>query len=156
MTEVGWLDAEEQRAWRAVITTAVMLVRELNRDLLEAHDLSLDDYAILAMLSEAPDDRLRFGELAQVLRVPKAHITYRFQRLERRGLVIREQCESDGRGAYARLTAAGRSEVEAAAPAHVGSVRAHLLDRLDRDQLLEVGAALERVVCTDDGARTRP
>ena len=156
MEEVRWLDDSEQRAWRAVITTAVMLVRELNRDLLDAHDLSLDDYGILAMLSEAPDDRLRFGELAAVLRVPKAHVTYRFQRLERHGLVRREQCESDARGAYAVLTEDGRRTVEHAAPTHVASVRAHLLDHLDRDGLVAVGRALEGVVCAGEGSRTRP
>jgi len=143
---VTWLDEEEQRAWRAYITATVMLMRGLNKEMLDAHDLSMDDYAILAILSEQPDDRARFGDLAAILRVPKAHVTYRFKRLEARGLVRREACPSDARGAYAVLTPAGRNTIEAAAPDHVESVRRNLIDHLDRDQLLALGKAMRAVI----------
>lgn len=140
-----WLSDAEQRTWRAYITATVMVLRLLDKELRDAHDISLDDYGILAMLSEAPDDRARFGELAAVLRVPKAHITYRFKRLAERGLVRRERCETDGRGAFAALTAAGRRKVEEAAPTHVDGVRRHLLDHLDPDALCGLGRAMTAV-----------
>lgn len=144
-----WLTDEEQRHWRALVTAMTMLTRRLNADMLAAHDLSMDDYAILAMLSEADQDRLRFGELAEVLRVPKAHITYRFRRLEKQGLVRREACETDARGAFAVLTASGRARIEAAAPSHVDSVRANVLDHLTPEQLRVVGEAMRAIVDAD-------
>lgn len=151
-TEPRWLSSEEQTAWRAFITAATMLTRQFNADMLATHDLSMDDYAILAMLSEAPDDRLRFGELAEVLRVPKAHITYRFRRLEGQGLVRREACPTDARGAYAVLTREGRHRIEEAAPTHVESVRQHLLDHITPEQLRTIGEAMTAVIdaeCTE-------
>jgi DNA-binding MarR family transcriptional regulator len=141
-----WLSAEEQTHWRAVVTAMTLLNRRLNADMLNAHDLSMDDYAILAMLSEAPGDRLRFGELAEILRVPKAHITYRFRRLEKQGLVGREACPTDARGAFAVLRTKGRARIEEAAPTHVDSVRSRFLDHMDAEQLRAVGTAMRAVV----------
>jgi DNA-binding MarR family transcriptional regulator len=148
-TRADWLSEDEQRHWRALVTAMTMLGRRLNADMLAAHDLSLDDYGILAMLSEAPEDRLRFGELAEVLRVPKAHITYRFRRLEGQGLVERQACATDARGAFAVLTPEGRARIEAAAPTHVASVRRHVLDHLPPDLLEAVGRAMRAIVDAD-------
>jgi DNA-binding MarR family transcriptional regulator len=156
-TTADWLSTEEQRHWRALVTAMTVLQRQLNADMLAAHDLSMDDYGILAMLSEAPGGRLRFGELAEVLRVPKAHITYRFRRLEGQGLVRREACPTDARGAFAVLTAEGRAVIEQAAPTHVASVRRHVLDHLTGAQLAALGEAMRAIV--DAGcstARDRP
>lgn len=150
-----WLDDCEQAAWRAFITACTMLSRNLEAELKVAHDLTLDDYAILSVLSESPDDRLRFGELADVLRVPRAHITYRFQRLARAGLVERMACEEDRRGAFAILTPAGRAAIEQAAPTHVEGVRRHLIDRLDRDQLVQLRDVMTTVLQADERAHVR-
>lgn len=144
--QVRWLSPEEQQAWRAFITAITLLQRQLNTDMLAAHDLSLDDYGILSMLSESEGDRLRFGELAEVLRVPKAHVTYRFRRLADQGLVTREACPTDARGAFAVLTPEGRARIEEAAPSHVDSVRRLLLDHLTPEQLDVVGEAMTAVV----------
>ncbi len=145
-TTTAWLSEEEQTHWRALVTAMSLLTRRLNTDMLSAHDLSMDDYAILAMLSEAEGDRLRFGELADILRVPKAHITYRFRRLEKQGLVAREACETDARGAFAVLTPSGRERIEEAAPTHVDSVRERVLDHISPEQLRVVGDAMRAVV----------
>ncbi len=146
MDDTAWLTEEEQQHWRALVTATTLIVRTLNADMLASHNLSMDDYAILAMLSEADDDRLRFGELADTLRVPKAHVTYRFRRLEGHGLVARESCESDARGAYAVLTAEGRCRIENAAPSHVRSVRELVLDHMTSQQLATVGSAMRAIV----------
>lgn len=147
-----WLTDEEQASWRAFITAVTMLNRQWNQDMLAAHDLSMDDYGILSSLSEAPDGRLRFGELASSLRVAKAHVTYRFRRLEERGLVAREACDTDARGAFAVLTPDGRRRIEEAAPTHVESVRMRMLDHLTPEQLRVLGDAMTAVVaasCTE-------
>ncbi|MEE8600032.1 MarR family winged helix-turn-helix transcriptional regulator [Euzebya tangerina] len=147
--EVEWLNDAEQQAWRALVTGISIISRQLNSDLLAAHDLSVDDYGILAMLSEATDDRLRFGELANILRVPKAHVTYRFRRLEKQGLVTREVCETDARGAFAVLTPAGRARIETAAPSHVASVRRLVIDNLTAAQLAGLEDAMRAIVDAD-------
>lgn len=154
MADVCWLDDDEQKAWRAFISAAVMITRALDKELRDAHDLTLDDYAILALVSEAPGQRLRLGELATVLRVPKAHVTYRVQRLRDLGLVDRVGCTDDARGAYCVLTDAGLEAIETAAPTHVHGVRRHLLDHLDPAQRDALGDAFVAVL--DGHAGTCP
>ena len=144
--DTRWLDDTEQQHWRALVTAMTLITRQLNTEMLATHDLSMDDYAILAMLSEAEDDRQRFGELAETLRVPKAHITYRFRRLEKQGLVERQPCPTDARGAFAALTPAGRAKIEAAAPDHVAAVRELVVDQLTPAQLSGMGEAMRAIV----------
>jgi DNA-binding MarR family transcriptional regulator len=66
--------------------------------------------------------------------------------MEKRGLVAREDCASDGRGAFVVLTDAGRRALEEAAPNHVASVRAHFIDLLTADQIDTLEAIAQTVV----------
>ena len=63
-----------------------------------------------------------------------------------RGLVTKERCDSDRRGAHVVVTRRGRKEIEAAAPGHVAAVRRLFVDRLTPAQLDAVGAAAEAVL----------
>ena len=56
-------------------------------------------------------------------------------RLERDGLVRREACEEDGRGAEVALTDAGRELLAAARASHLRAVRAGFLEHFDDDEL---------------------
>jgi DNA-binding MarR family transcriptional regulator len=74
-------------------------------------------------------------ELGTGLGWARSRLSHQVRRMERRGLVAREECVDDGRGAMVRLTAAGRAAIEAAAPEHVATVRRYFFDQLsDRDQ----------------------
>jgi DNA-binding MarR family transcriptional regulator len=55
--------------------------------------------------------------------------------MQRRGLIVRQDCSSDARGAFAVLTQAGRAAIERAAPAHAETVRQLVFDGLSPDQL---------------------
>lgn len=156
MAELRWLDDDEQQAWRAFITATVLITRALDKEMRDTHGLSLDDYGILAIVSEAPGERLRLGELAQVMRVPKAHITYRIQRLRDLGLVERVGCPDDARGAFATLTPEGRKAITSAAPTHVAGVRQHLIDHLSPDQLEVLAQAFGTVLDAHPGACPEP
>jgi len=54
--------------------------------------------------------------------------------MERRGLVTRQECEADGRGAFIELSSAGAEAIRAAAPRHVAAVRRLIFDRLSDEQ----------------------
>ncbi len=146
----SWLDDEEQTVWRTYLEATNLLSRAIDRDLRQSSDLIADDYGVLVALSEAPDRRLRLGELASRLRLPKAHLTYRITRLERAGLVERVECAEDGRGVFAQLTDAGFDALRLAAPEHVASVRRHLFDHLDRGQLRSLAEILGAVLAGHD------
>jgi hypothetical protein len=66
--------------------------------------------------------------------------------MERRGLVARGDCPSDGRGAVVTLTEAGWQAIRDAAPEHVESVREHFLDLLTAEQVEALAGISETVL----------
>ena len=140
-----WLTDEEQQAWRATVQLSQLLLRQLDRDLI-AHGLNGRDYEILVELSEAPDHRLRMTDLADATSQSRSRLSHQITRMEKRGLVRRDDCEGDKRGTFAVLTRAGFETIEHVAPHHVENVRRHYIDRLTPQQLEEVQSTFQPIV----------
>lgn len=138
--EPRWLSEDEQEAWRTTLYTHMLLRRQLDRDL-QPDGLSLHDYDILVVLSEAPAHRLRMTELADATVQSRSRLSHQITRMEARDLVRREECEGDKRGTWTVLTAVGQQSIEQVAPRHVESVRKHFLDQLTPSQLQDMRAA---------------
>jgi DNA-binding MarR family transcriptional regulator len=130
-----WLDPGEQRTWRAFMLSHLLLFEQFERDLQRDAGLPMAYYEILVRLSEAPEHRLRMSELAERSQSSRSRLSHAVARLEESGWVRRESCPTDRRGAVAVLTGEGYAALEAAAPAHVESVRTHLFDPLSPTQL---------------------
>jgi len=130
-----WLTEEEQRAWRGLLRMTSRLNARMNRQLQDDYRISLADYDVLVVLSEAPAGRLRVFGIADALAWEQSRVSHQLARMQRRGLVTREECRADARGAFAVLSEAGRAAIERAAPAHVETVRRLVFDGLSRDQL---------------------
>lgn len=135
MSKPRWLDDDEQRAWRAYLRMQARLAAALNRQLQATSKLSLADYDVLVQLTEAPQGRLRPYELQRALDWEQSRLSHHLCRMQRRGLVVREQCPEDARGAYVVVTDAGRQAITAAAPGHVQTVRALVFDALEPGQV---------------------
>ncbi|MFI7706636.1 MarR family winged helix-turn-helix transcriptional regulator [Nonomuraea sp. NPDC049480] len=132
-----WLSEEEQQAWRAFGTATRLLNERLDRDL-QAAGMPLTYYELLVMLSEAPDGTLRMAELARWTRSKPSRISHAVNKLEQAGWIRREHYTEDRRGWLAVLTDEGLEALRAAAPRHVTSVRAHLIDALSPEQLRQL------------------
>jgi DNA-binding MarR family transcriptional regulator len=135
MSPVPWLSEREQRAWRAFLAMQRQLIGRTARDLQRDTGLSGADYEVLVNLSEAPEGRLRAFELGAATQWEKSRLSHHITRMVERGLVRRESCPTDSRGAFVVLTAAGRKAIEAAAPLHVEHVRRVFIDSLTPEQL---------------------
>jgi DNA-binding MarR family transcriptional regulator len=145
--EPRWLDADEQKAWRAWLNSAQLLMDRLDRELTHETGISHAYYEILVALSETPGRMLRMSELADRCLSSRSRLSHAVSRLEERGWVRRQVCAEDGRGQLAVLTDEGFTALEAAAPVHVESVRAHLFDQLSPEQVAnmrDVGETLLR------------
>lgn len=143
--ERGWLGYDEQDHWRAWVAVTTLLPDRLNRDLQQAAGISLPDYEILVRLSEAPDRRLRMSDLANVTLSSRSRLSHQIDRMEAAGLVDRVSCTEDRRGQFAAMTARGWETLVAAAPHHVDSVRAHLVDVLTPEQFAALGDACRAI-----------
>jgi len=121
------------------------LQAELHRRLQAESGLSIADFDVLVALTDRPDERVRVLELASSLEWEKSRLSHHLARMQRRGLITREECDDDGRGNFVVLTDAGRSAIERAAPGHVESVRELVFDALtdeDVDALARISTAV--------------
>lgn len=129
-----WLSPEEQQAWRTYLRLSSLLPAHLNRQLQRDSGLTLPEYEVLVQLSEAPQQRCRPFQICAALNWEQSRLSHQLTRMQHRGLVAREECEADGRGAFVVLTATGADAIRTAAPGHVAAVRRLIFDRLDDAQ----------------------
>ncbi|MBD0839827.1 MarR family winged helix-turn-helix transcriptional regulator [Streptomyces sp. TRM68416] len=148
---VRWLTPEEQQAWRSFVRLQEKLGGRLARLLQTESHLSAADFAVLVNLTDVPEGRRRHQDLARALEWEKSRMSHHVARMAGRGLVVREECAEDGRGAFVVITEQGRAAIEAAAPLHVEAVRALFLDHVTPAELRTLGQISERVVAKLDG-----
>lgn len=147
------LDDRELRAWRGMLRAHAALTKALDADLEAAHDLPLSSYEVLLYLNDAEGNRLRMRDLASSVILSRSGLTRLADRLEREGLIRRESCSDDARGAFAVLTPAGAERLALARSTHLAGVRSLFLAHFSADELDALGDAWERVV---PGATTSP
>jgi DNA-binding MarR family transcriptional regulator len=135
MSGTSWLTDDQQHAWRAYLRMQARLTAALNRQLQTDSGLSLSDYEVLVQLTDVPEGRLRPFELQRALQWEQSRLSHHLGRMQRRGLLTRQECDDDGRGAYVVATDAGRSAITAAAPGHVDTVRRLFFDHLTPHQI---------------------
>ena len=145
VSTVKKLTRRELAAWRGLLRVHASLVRDLDRELEEAHGLPLTHYEVLLYLDAAPDHRLRMSDLAASVLLSQSGVTRLVDRLERAGHVVRMPCAEDRRVLYAELTDSGRARLAEARPTHLAGVRARFLSCFDAGELDELAAAWERV-----------
>lgn len=150
-TDVDWLSDSEQQAWRGMLLMYQQLFDALDKQLRSEHGIPHTYYEILAMLSEAPDRKLRMAELARLTSTSQSRTSHAVAALEERGWVSREQCPEDRRGNLAALTDEGWDAIVAMAPGHVAEVRKMIFDHLSDADVKE----LSRLTAAILGAEPR-
>ncbi|MFY9263372.1 MAG: MarR family transcriptional regulator [Actinomycetaceae bacterium] len=154
MTEVRWLDDAEQHAWRSFLRGQALVLEGINSDVVENSALTLNEYEVLVRLSECEDRRTRMSNLAKDLVHSRSRLTHTVSRLEKAGYVERFPCPDDRRGIICGLTDAGFERLANAAPDHVESVRARMIDRLEREEFLELGRIFAKLVASEESPAT--
>ncbi|GAA4230259.1 DNA-binding MarR family transcriptional regulator [Streptosporangium album] len=146
MGEPRWLTPEEAAVWKKYRTLRRELQLAQDRQLARDSGLSGADYALLAPLSESPEGVLRFRELGLEVGWERSRLSHQLTRMEKRGLVTREACPGDARGAMIRLTRHGRDAIEAAAPQHVEAVQRLFFDPLTPGEMRVFEGFLDRML----------
>jgi DNA-binding MarR family transcriptional regulator len=129
------LDAVEEPTCRALARFFVVAPRLLDEDLQRGAHMSLSAYTVLLHLSEAPGRALRMTELANRAYRSGSRTTRLVDELIADGLVAKERNAADGRGFDVTLTEEGLAALQRAYPVHLRSVRARVLDHVDRSSL---------------------
>ena len=139
------LTPEEDELWRAVMRIVIVLPRLLDRDMMRATGLTLNEYATLVNLSEAPNRELRMADLANAAGLSASRMTRLVEDLESRGLVAKRRSTTDGRGNVANITSQGLAKLRTSWPAHLASVRRRMFDHLDSTAVKRTARVLSKV-----------
>ncbi len=131
---------EQVRVWRAYIETAEALRARLARRLQDEASLSAGDYAVLLTLSESSTHRLRSSELAARVGWERSRLSHHLGRMQERGLIRREACPEDGRGAEVVMTEVGAKAFRTGSIPHLLAVRELFLDAFTAEQLAQLDA----------------
>ena len=144
MASPRWLSDAEMKAWRGFVTTSPDLMNAIERDL-AVFGLDAGDYQLLAMLSEAPDHRLKMCDLADTLRLSRSGLTRRMDGVVKAKYVERIQDKDDRRVSFAHLTAKGYEFLKKVAPLHLKDVRSRMIDLLNDSEIKAIGSAFAKI-----------
>jgi len=130
---------DELRAWRDFVETTEALRAVLAARLQNECGLSPGDYTVLLALSEAEGNRLRSSEMAAHIGWERSRLSHHLGRMQRRGLINREECATDSRGAEVVLQPAGAEAFHRATVPHLRAIRELFVDALTPEQLTAAG-----------------
>lgn len=139
------LDADEYDSWQSYLATTLRMTAMLDQRLNDAHQLSLVEVDVLAVLGESPTGRIQMGDLPKSLPSLPSRFTRHIRRLEEHGLLQRSVDPWDRRRVLLTITAKGREAVEEAMATYADSVRAHFIGPLSRPQVSEIAETCEQI-----------
>jgi DNA-binding MarR family transcriptional regulator len=132
-------------AWGVLTRTHAAIVGRLQESLTQAEFPPLPWYEVLATLAEAPEQRMKMGELAEALVISRGGLTKLVDRLVKAGLLERTFCETDRRVSYATLLPAGRELLEEMRPVVIAELTVAFATKLTIGEANELRETLERV-----------
>jgi DNA-binding MarR family transcriptional regulator len=139
------LSPQQLATWRTFLRVHAQLVRRLEADLVEHHDLPLAWYDVLVQLAEAPSRRLRMTELADAVLISRSGLTRLVDRMVAARYIRREPAPDDARGAFAVLTEEGYDKLKQASRTHLRGVREYAMGSFDPEELMTLAAMLRRM-----------
>ncbi|MEU4180085.1 MarR family transcriptional regulator [Streptomyces sp. NPDC026589] len=143
--KLRWLTDEQQRIWRSYVHAATLLEDHMCRQLQRTVNMPHSYYRLLVNLAESPHQRLQMTELAMRAKITRPRLSHAVARLEKDGLVRREEAPSGKRGTFTVLTEEGLEALGRAAPGYATVVQHALFDRLTPQQQESLGVIMQIV-----------
>ncbi|MEX2105718.1 MAG: MarR family transcriptional regulator [Solirubrobacterales bacterium] len=132
-------------AWGALSRTHAAVTQRLQEALAQADFPPLPWYEVLAAVADAPDQRMRMGDLAEALVITRGGLTKLVDRLVKAGLIERTFCETDRRVSYATLLPAGADLLAEMRPVITDELALAFSANLSDRQADELRETLDRV-----------
>ncbi|GLY29509.1 MarR family winged helix-turn-helix transcriptional regulator [Kineosporia sp. NBRC 101731] len=149
MAKPRTLKPEEWELWHTWMQAQRLLARELDRGLQRDYGISKAEFSVLVSLHQAPEGKMRVGELAESLAWEKSRVSHQLTRMENRDLVTRT--DSGGRRSGIELTAQGRSAAQAAILGHAENIRRYFFETLTPEQTSAIQGWSQQVVGLIEG-----
>src|SRR5579864_7992230 len=101
--------ADTARLWEGLSRAHTLMTAALERDMVPEAGMPLAWFEVLDHLTRATGGLMRFQELAKVSGITDSGASRRLDQMIRAGLIERQSCPTDRRGAFAHITAEGQA-----------------------------------------------
>jgi DNA-binding MarR family transcriptional regulator len=132
-------------AWGSLARTHAAISQRLGEALAQGDFPPLPWYEVLASVAEAPEQRMRMGDLAEALVITRGGLTKLVDRLVKAGLLERTFNETDRRVSYATLLPAGMNLLVEMRPVIVAELDAAFSANLSVAEANELRGTLDGI-----------
>jgi len=132
-------------AWGALTRTHAAIVGRLQEALAASDFPPLPWYEVLATVADAPEQRMKMGELAEAMVITRGGLTKLVDRLIKAGLMERTFCKTDRRVSYATLLPAGSDLLDEMRPVVIAELKIAFAANLSDREADELRGMLEQV-----------
>ncbi len=133
-------------AWAHLFRVYKLLLEQTEGDLKQAKLPQLSWYDVLWEVHSAPDHRIRQYELGKKVLLPKYNLSRLLDRLQSEGLLQREACPEDKRGAIISLTAKGRTLLKRMWRSYGATIEKRFQARLTRTEIGALNKTLAKLI----------
>lgn len=141
----GLLTADQYATYKHWMVSTEYMDAYLNR-MLTAFGLTMTEYRMMVVLTDAPGQRLRMSDLASDARHSLSRSSHTIARMESRGWVKRVPHDSDRRVIFVTPTPEGLELFERARPAYHANVRRIFVDAIGEDLIEAIDGAAQRII----------
>jgi DNA-binding MarR family transcriptional regulator len=138
--------AEVVAAWVSLLRTERALLDKVEERLKRAGLPSPDCYHVLHEVDRAARGRLRQSQVQDRTQLAQYTLCRLLDRLQRDGLVERQQCQQDGRNNVLLITAKGRALRRSMWSVYAAAIEAHVGSRLTRAEAEQLATLLAKLV----------
>ncbi|MEN9293066.1 MAG: hypothetical protein RL288_862 [Actinomycetota bacterium] len=135
-----------ERAWRAFHKIRIQLLPPLIKHLNEECGMSEAEYQVFIGLRTSENGQLKPSQLAEAIGWELGRLSHQVSRMERKGLLAKQQCPVDARSCWVGATKKGQALFEKALPIQSREVDRLFSDALTNEQkrsLIEISEAIE-------------
>ena len=136
-------DSQAYGVWRSMVAAKASMNR-ITRPTLSDRGLTAAQFGVLRVVGEAGDQGIKLSEVGGRLFVTCGNVTGLVDRLEERGLVLRDDHPEDRRAVLAKLTPDGRELYCEIVPRHRASI-SHIMECLSTAEMETLMDLLRRV-----------
>ncbi|MGP0566246.1 MarR family winged helix-turn-helix transcriptional regulator [Nitrospina sp. 32_T5] len=141
-----YLTQLEETAWTGLIKGHQVAMDRVESALKRQGFPPLVWYDVLLELSRVTGGRLRLTEIGEATLLKKFNVTRLIDRMAAEGLVRREACVEDARGAYAAITAKGRKLQQRMRPVYHAAVRRHFMECFRKEEVSVLADLFQRLL----------
>jgi DNA-binding MarR family transcriptional regulator len=132
-------------AWIGLLRTERTLIDKVEERLKRAGLPPLECYHVLNEVERAPKGMLRQVHVQEKTQLAQYTLCRLLDRLQRAGLVQRQQCQRDGRNNVLSLTARGRALRRSMWPVYAAAIDEHFGSRLSRAEAEQLAKLLGKL-----------